>query len=145
MKISEIMTQDHRECDEFFFRLESLALKNNWPQCSEEAHRFVGAMQKHFSIEEGKLFPAFETITGMTGGPTSIMRQEHIQMRGLLDELLESVGDKDARAVRGVCETILIMMQQHNLKEENILYPMLDQTLDSNIYYDVERELAGAA
>ena len=29
----------------------------------------------------------------------------------------------------GIAETLLIMMQQHNMKEENILYPMCDQHL----------------
>ncbi len=31
----------------------------------------------------------------------------------------------------GYAETLLIMMQQHNLKEENVLYPMCDQHLSS--------------
>ena len=29
----------------------------------------------------------------------------------------------------GIAETLLIMMQQHNTKEENMLYPMCDQHL----------------
>ena len=29
----------------------------------------------------------------------------------------------------GIAETLLIMMQQHNMKEENVLYPMCDQHL----------------
>ncbi|MBU0500581.1 MAG: hemerythrin domain-containing protein [Gammaproteobacteria bacterium] len=145
MNISEIMTQDHRDCDEFFFRLESSAQKKDWTRCSGETDRFIESMQKHFAIEEERLFPAFEKATGMTQGPTAIMRQEHIQLRGLLDELQESVIARDRRAVGGVCETLLIMMQQHNLKEENILYPMMDQTLDPEIQLHLERGLAGAA
>lgn len=145
MNISEIMTQDHRECDEFFFRLEDSAQKKDWSRCSSETDHFIQSIQKHFAIEEEKLFPAFEKATGMTQGPTAIMRQEHIQLRGLLDELDEFVRARDAHAVRGVCETLLIMMQQHNLKEENILYPMMDQALDPDLYFHVEQELAGAA
>jgi len=29
----------------------------------------------------------------------------------------------------GLAETLLLMLQQHNLKEEQILYPMMDQAL----------------
>jgi len=29
----------------------------------------------------------------------------------------------------GTAETLLIIMQQHNVKEENVLYPMCDQRL----------------
>ena len=32
----------------------------------------------------------------------------------------------------GNAETLLIMMQQHNMKEENILYPMCDQHLGND-------------
>ena len=36
---------------------------------------------------------------------------------------------QDADAYSGEAETLLIMMQQHNMKEENMLYPMCDQRL----------------
>jgi iron-sulfur cluster repair protein YtfE (RIC family) len=33
----------------------------------------------------------------------------------------------------GNAETLLIMMQQHNVKEENVLYPMCDQHLTAQV------------
>jgi iron-sulfur cluster repair protein YtfE (RIC family) len=36
---------------------------------------------------------------------------------------------KDADDYAGNTETLLIMMQQHNMKEEHVLYPMCDQHL----------------
>ena len=37
----------------------------------------------------------------------------------------------DREAYAGIAETLLMLMQQHNMKEEHILYPMLDQALDA--------------
>ena len=39
----------------------------------------------------------------------------------------------------GIADTLLIMMQQHNMKEENILYPMCDQHLSNELAPLLER------
>jgi hemerythrin-like domain-containing protein len=86
-------------------------------------------MRRHFSMEEDVLFPAFEQRTGMSGGPTFVMREEHRQMNGLLAEMGAALARRDGQAYLGQSETLLMLMRQHNMKEENILYPMSDQAL----------------
>ena len=71
----------------------------------------------------------FEAKTGMTMGPTQVMRMEHAQMRTLLDEARDALAAGNQDDYLGIAETLLIMMQQHNMKEENVLYPMCDQHL----------------
>lgn len=75
------------------------------------------------------MFPAFETRTGMTQGPTAMMRSEHRQMTDLLKQMAEAAARKDSDAFLGDAETLLIIMQQHNMKEEQMLYQMADQVL----------------
>jgi len=41
-----------------------------------------------------------------------------------------TANDKDAYL--GLSETLNMLMQQHNMKEENMLYPMSDQVLSSD-------------
>jgi hemerythrin-like domain-containing protein len=65
----------------------------------------------------------------MTQGPTQIMRMEHRQMSDLLNQLSDGLTRQDADAFLGDCETLLIIMQQHNMKEEQMLYHMADQVL----------------
>jgi iron-sulfur cluster repair protein YtfE (RIC family) len=86
-------------------------------------------MQNHFAAEEDVLFPAFEVKTGMTMGPTQVMRDEHAQMNDLMMAAYQSLLAKDADDYSGNTETLLIMMQQHNMKEEHVLYPMCDEHL----------------
>ncbi|MEC8237581.1 MAG: hemerythrin domain-containing protein [SAR324 cluster bacterium] len=59
------------------------------------------------------------------------MRIEHQQMRNLLARMSEAVSNGDPEEILEVGETMMILMQQHNVKEEGILYPMADQHLES--------------
>ncbi|MBT3836906.1 MAG: hemerythrin domain-containing protein, partial [Thiotrichales bacterium] len=79
--------------------------------------------------EEEILFSAFEEATGSAQGPTMVMRMEHEQMRSLLQNLQQAVESRDAEQALGVADTLMIMMQQHNMKEEQMLYPMIDRSL----------------
>jgi len=65
----------------------------------------------------------------MTQGPTMVMRHEHQNMRDTLAALQYALDKQDAAASAGEAETLLIMMQQHNMKEESVIYPMLDSRL----------------
>jgi len=86
-------------------------------------------MERHFQKEEDTLFPAFEQATGNAMGPTRVMRLEHRQMRDALAEMSNALAGGDLEDYLGQAETLLILMQQHNIKEEQILYPMCDQIL----------------
>ncbi len=122
----------HKLCDDDFATAEDAARRNDWQGCSAAFTKFRDELEAHFSVEETMLFPAFEQRTGMSAGPTQVMRMEHAQMRGLLEELAEAVKGQDGDTFGGVSETLLVLMQQHNLKEENILYPMCDRSLAQN-------------
>jgi len=50
-------------------------------------------------------------------------------MRQLLAAAESALATHDGEEYAGHAETLLIMMQQHNLKEENVLYPMCDEQL----------------
>lgn len=91
------------------------------------------------------MFPAFEAATGMTQGPTQVMRMEHRQMRGLMAQMQQAWAERDGEAFAGAAETLLILMQQHNMKEENILYPMCDQHVMADIGEQVGTALHCAA
>ena len=95
---------------------------------------FIWNMEVHFGREEQILFPAFEQKTGMTGGgPTHVMRAEHEQIRGVLKDMKDSLDRGDYQRIFDQAETMLILIQQHNSKEEQILYPMLDQHLGEDL------------
>ena len=127
--LSVSLANDHHRCDALFGRAEERVAQAEWVQAGTEFSEFVRAMERHLVFEEQELFPAFEEVTGNRGGPTQVMRLEHEQMRTMMRDMQECVRRQDANGYLGRSETLLILMQQHNVKEEHILYRMAEQAL----------------
>jgi iron-sulfur cluster repair protein YtfE (RIC family) len=127
--ITQYMSAEHHHCDNLFADAEAAAAKNDLAAAQTGFAAFEREMLQHLSREENTLFPAFEKATGSRGGPTSVMRMEHEQMRELFAEMRAALDAKDTDTYAGLSETLLILMQQHNMKEEQMLYPMADRAL----------------
>ena len=127
--IGDYMINHHKECDEVFARAEEAAGGGDWKRAQAEFDAFARQMDRHFDVEDNLLFPAFDNRTGHAGGPTRVMRMEHDQMRVVMHEMRSAVEAKNAEQYLGLSETFLVLMQQHNFKEEGILYNMMDQVL----------------
>ena len=132
MSTTTPLFQHHKHCDEIFADAEEACANGEWTAGGEAFALLSNQLETHFSSEEELLFPAFEAATGMTSGPTEVMRGEHRQMRDLLAQMQGALASRDGDAFGGAAETLLILMQQHNMKEENILYPMCDNALGSS-------------
>ena len=136
--ISSFLTKDHRACDEEFANLENAVASDNWEESAIKLNKFITDLLHHFDMEEKVMFPTFEEVTGMTQGPTMIMRMEHDQMRQLLNALQEDLDKKDKNHFFGVSESLMMLMQQHNMKEEQMLYAMADMHLGSLVSKVIE-------
>jgi len=128
-EISRHFAAHHKLCDRLFAAAEEMVAGRHWDRAQGGFESLRQAMEHHFSIEEERLFPAFEERTGQTMGPTQVMRMEHAQMRQLLTQMQGAVGKEDDQGYLGLSETLMMIMQQHNIKEEQILYRMSDQAL----------------
>lgn len=127
--IADYLSSDHQRCDNLFVAAETAASEHQQTAANEAFSAFQEAMLHHLEMEESILFPAFELATGSNMGPTRIMRMEHAQMRELFTRMQDALTANDMDAFSGQAETLLILMQQHNLKEEQMLYPMSDRAL----------------
>jgi len=127
--INDYMTRHHKECDAVLARADEAAAASDWAALERDAGTFLREIERHIGIEENLLFPAFEDRTGMSSGPTATMRMEHEQMRGMFAQMRAAIQARDAQQYLGASETLLILLQQHNVKEESMMYPMLDQAL----------------
>lgn len=129
--IADYFATEHRCCDEVFAAAEEAAQSGDLARCRADFQQFQTAMERHFQKEEEGLFPAFEEASGMFMGPTRVMRLEHQQMRETFGEMNNALASGDLEEFLGQAETLLILMQQHNIKEEQMLYPMCDRALGS--------------
>ena len=102
---------------------------------------FRGGLQRHIRAEEDVHFPAFESATGMVGGPVTVMLREHREIEVVLDEIetrLQAGESPEplAASLRGV-------LGPHNVKEENMLYPMTDASFSPPERADLVRRIRG--
>src|SRR5512141_1114592 len=95
---TEILPDHHRHCDDLFVAAENLVQRADWAAGAQAFERFRAQMSAHFEAEESLLFPAFEGATGMSQGPTQMMRYEHEQMRALLTQLAAACAARDGEA-----------------------------------------------
>jgi len=126
--ISHHYGEDHDRLDELFQRFQTLKSSDR-ASAVRAFQEFHAGLERHIVWEEEILFPAFETKTGMTSGPTQVMRWEHEQIRGFLAAIagkLAAGADDTSDDEAG----LLAVLGPHNHKEENILYPMIDQVTD---------------
>jgi iron-sulfur cluster repair protein YtfE (RIC family) len=127
--LTTFFQQDHRSCDARWAKVEAAADAGDGAAVSAAFQAFDTQMRRHLGWEEQVLFPAFEEATGMVGGPTAVMRHEHTQMRAVLDQMqaANTAGDHELLVDHG--DTLLMLIQQHNAKEEQMLYPMAERAL----------------
>ncbi|HEX5711660.1 MAG TPA: hemerythrin domain-containing protein [Sulfuricurvum sp.] len=127
--ILEFMRDDHRACDHLFTEAENALADKKIDEAKRLYTEFYHATNHHFDMEERELFITFEKRTGMAGGPTQMMRYEHQQLRAQLEAMLRALESDQYDDFFGIGESFMIMLQQHNMKEEQMLYPMIDRAL----------------
>jgi hemerythrin-like domain-containing protein len=128
--LTAFFEQDHRDCDARWADVEELLDTADIEAARPAWEKYDNSMRRHLDMEEEVLFPAFDVRSGMGGhGPTAVMKMEHQQMRGLLDQIGESIATGDAQEAMDIGDTLLMLVQQHNAKEEGMLYPMAENML----------------
>lgn len=133
MGLMAYFVADHHSCDSLWAAVEAAGDQGDGALTNSAWQAFSAAMERHFNMEETVLFPAFERATGMVGmGPTMVMRAEHEQMRGVLRTMAACANTGDHEGLLDHGDTLLMLIQQHNVKEEGILYPMAEQHLSAS-------------
>jgi len=125
--ITEALTEHHRLCDELFESASEAADAEDWSALRARLAALSDALARHFAFEEEALFPAFEAMTGLAEGPTAVMRMEHAHMRNLLHGLAAAAPEHDPDGCRAELDNLFVTLQQHNAKEEGVLYPACEQ------------------
>ena len=117
---------DHDRLEGFFKSFQNLKC-TEFPKAKESFKRFHSGLLRHIKWEEEILFPVFEEKTGHKNeGPTEVMRQEHVQIKAALEAIHDFVRKQDLASEAPENE-LLRVLASHNEKEEQILYPMIDQ------------------
>jgi len=133
MMITQYMRDEHRHCDDGFTDAEKAAIDGDFKKAEEQFIIFADDTLKHFKKEEELLFSTFEQVSGNREGPTRVMCFEHEQVRGLIGKMAEAIEKEDKDAYLSLAESMMILLQQHNMKEEQMLYAMCDRMIPQDL------------
>lgn len=124
--ISVFFAEDHDRLDELFKTFQQMK-RSDFSKANEAFNEFKIGLQRHIVWEEDLLFPLWEEKTGMSeGGPTFVMRAEHRQIGQQLEAIHGKVAEQNPDSDREE-QALLDLLGSHNMKEERVLYPSIDQ------------------
>jgi len=127
--VTSYLGWDHHRIGVLLRAADDAVGENRFADATRDYDRFERGLLRHLRIEEELLFPVFEARSGMVGGPTSVMRDEHRLVRRALGLMRSGVDAGDASVFRDGLRFFQSVMPDHNAKEEHILYPTLDGLL----------------
>ncbi len=124
--ISELLKSEHRWVDERLKHFGQGLDKGRVSAGPFQEARVV--LHRHIYLEEEILFPQVEDRGLM--GPAEVMAQEH----GEICRYLDGIGDlikagATAGRVQAAFTALRSLLEEHNFKEERVLYPSVDRLL----------------
>jgi iron-sulfur cluster repair protein YtfE (RIC family) len=128
--VTEHYGHDHTRLDDLLEQVEILN-ETNVAAARPIFAEFKAGLERHIGWEEEILFPIFESRTGMRdGGPTAVMRWEHTMIKDFLLKIHDCLA-RQQKTLKENVRGLHGLLQMHNHKEENILYPALDSMIGS--------------
>ena len=130
-QVTEALSWDHDRLDALGTHAFELRGAGDFAAAANLWREFQHGLRRHIGFEEILLFPRFEEKTGIppTMGPTAVMREEHTRIKALLGAITQCMGDPDL-PVDGLRSALLEVLGEHNAKEEQMLYPAIEQFLN---------------
>jgi regulator of cell morphogenesis and NO signaling len=129
MKITEALRRDHQVFRGQFEDLEKAAQAGSaWSEIEERLDALYTPLDSHVQWEDELLFGALEPNLGPDSS-LAAMRKEHAEIENTFS-LLEKCGNFGA--TEGYMSHLLEVARSHFAKEEQMLFPMAEQALDTD-------------
>ncbi len=129
-EVNEALSWDHDRLDDLEGRAFKARESGDLAGAKALYAVFAFGLRRHIRFEEELLFPEFEARTGLspTMGPSAVMRDEHREILECLGRIEEAMGDGSA-SLESLRHGLHLVLGNHNLKEENIVYPGTDAAM----------------
>jgi uncharacterized protein (DUF2249 family) len=125
--VTEFLQSDHSRLDRLYDSFTAAIKEGEWESAATGFAEFNHGLRRHIRGEEEILFPLFEEKTGMTeAGPTHVMKTEHIDIKETLEKIENAIARQEAEGALQDSNRLRLTLGDHNMKEENILYPESD-------------------
>ena len=137
-ELATALTREHHEIDSGIEQFVAGADGGRFDP--ESLKRAMSALRRHIYLEETFLFPPLRAAGLMM--PIMVMLREHGALWDAMDGIdaaLPTARDAatDQSALLDRCRELLTMLDQHNSKEEPVIYPRADLDLGEDVHDDL--------
>ena len=128
--VAETLASDHDRLDDLESAAFAARSAGDLALATRLFHDFAHGLRRHIGFEEKLLFPAFEERAGVSpeAGPTAVMRHEHREIENRIHDMECRFANLED-PLTGARDAFHEIMHEHNLKEEQVLYPATDRLL----------------
>ncbi len=137
--LAAALEREHREID--------AGISAYLASCADGSHdtapllQAMDALRRHIYLEEAFLFPPLRDA-GLFA-PILVMLREHGEIWSIMDAVATQLGgDPASGPSEGRCLALLTQLEQHNFKEEAVIYPQADTTLSADLHAELRTFLA---
>ncbi len=127
--VTEYFEADHQRLNSILVGVVDAVRTDCLDEASERSAEFNCGIHRHINAEESVLFPLMEKAYGLAIGPKTVMGAEHCDIRRLTDSMSTTLETRNIDAFLKTAIDLSEVLVRHDMKEERILYPMVDKSL----------------
>src|SRR5262245_5993745 len=127
--VTRYLSWDHDRLDAILASTAQEVDESRMADAAKTYEEFDQGLRRHIRIEEELLFPLFEARTGVSSGPTVVMRAEHREIEKAIGLMRDALARQDAPGFLDALRFLRSVLLDHNAKEEHVLYPTTDRLL----------------
>ena len=137
----------HEALNELFYLHQEALLVFDIPGALALLTEFEGELREHMRLEEEILLPVYERAGRIPGGPVIFFTGEHKRMLEFLQRFHSTLNRLTACDAATLKREIITLFDQqavfkhlvehHDMRERNILYPTLDRVTDETEKHDL--------
>jgi hemerythrin-like domain-containing protein len=139
--VTSYLMWDHDRLDAVLYEVFALVSEGSLAHAAERFAEFDAGMARHIRLEDEVLFPEFRARSGLTGGPTELAGREHQVISEALADMKGALASGDAKAFFAARKKFLAVLPAHHAKEEQLLYPVIDESLSEDDRLDLVKRL----
>jgi iron-sulfur cluster repair protein YtfE (RIC family) len=121
---------EHSLYEDLLSECKDAAEIEDWANVQLIFDQLVTHLKRHVALEEGVLYPAYETAPHAPQGPTTALREEHSTIISLFRDLAAIINTRDSEHMLESLAYLENRMIKHHEKEEDIFLPMASHILN---------------
>jgi len=118
--LTHCLELDHRRLDAALLETKDLATQGAFTPALDRFRVVAAGLSRHIDAEETILFPA---LGSAAAGPVRVMCMEHVRLREHLEAIRAALA-ANSSAWAEETRAFEVLLEQHNAKEERVLYPL---------------------